>query len=363
MYWWNTNYRFRRQLIISAGSRVIPNPFLALLPDISGIGTMLANRDDVRILRWTDTSWQELDRIRFADNRVYIPINDEVPVNSYTDRYWIYYNYPSAGAAPAEIRNIFLPRIDTQTNSLYYLTQDGGDYGDGILTPDTDLTSNANVSFPDFGFYKAAYGNGSNAALFRASASPQDSWGTGTHPLRNFEFWLYPVGYAYGKVLAFWRAGGPGSWQKINVGVNGGTLFIEYNRIDASGSLVALTFNDIIIASELHHYAAAWFQGAFNGIGGVTVYRDGAAIASQPAPAYPIVNAQNAFPSLFSYFNGVSMEAFLNAYLFGVRLGRDNGDELNARYAGKPFNWGRRNILPTVEILGAEGLSAHMGAV
>lgn len=363
--WWSPAYRFRRKLRITAnGGRVIPNPFFAKLPVSLATLALRGDRNDVRFIRWTGSGFVELARYVIDDNTCFFALDINVNAGFYNEDVYVYYGNPNATAPANDRRYVFVPRLDGQTLSLYYFDGSGEDYADGQLTPETTLANAGAVTFPDELFHKVARSNGSGSSiLWKNPGSSSTMWGSGAHPLRMFEFWINPDDYSDEQVVFnFWRVGAPADWQKVNLMQQGKTsLRLEW--VNPSNGAVGVSFNNILTVGIARHIGVLFYPAQGGSPDRVAVWRDGVlfTVVNTPNGAYPKGSASNTFPAVFARFNGTTMQNFYKGALYGLKLGRNNGEEY--WNGGLNFEHGKRNLLPQIDILGQEFLGGHSGIV
>jgi uncharacterized repeat protein (TIGR01451 family) len=117
--WWNTDYKFREKITIRAGSSAVPAGYsVCFRVDHYGLvsaGASLASGDDIRIVYWNGSSWEELDRVNegawnalVLDAQLWFKTKAEIPANGTDDNYYMYYGNSSAGSPPANPENVYL---------------------------------------------------------------------------------------------------------------------------------------------------------------------------------------------------------------------------------------------------------------
>ncbi len=128
--WWDTNYSSRDQLVI--GNEVdMPLPVsYSVRLDIAGEeasslfrkSTSAKPGDDIRIVFWDGSQWQEIDRIidTFTSTQIelWFATKTEVAPNSVSEDYWIYSDNTEALDPPADASRTFLWWDDFSSNTL-----------------------------------------------------------------------------------------------------------------------------------------------------------------------------------------------------------------------------------------------------
>jgi outer membrane protein assembly factor BamB len=142
--WWNGNYQCRQKLSITAGSAAVPSGYTVPLTFnhaglVSSCGA-LASGDDLRVVRWTGSSWVELDRVKDPDpaitwnsasTKIWLKTQASISASSSDTSYYLYYGYSGATSPPANALNVFFfyDGFESGDYSAWYgtLTNDAGD--------------------------------------------------------------------------------------------------------------------------------------------------------------------------------------------------------------------------------------------
>ena len=150
--WWDNGYQFRRQITVSTGINTPYNGYAGytvemmmdtVSPDIQDDG------DDLRIVWWNGSGWQELHRqiINPNTDSTYIRfrLQADIAASSSDDNYYIYYGNDSAGAGPANLENVYLHYNDfsTDRSGEYYIGRLGitNWHGSGDYSPPYDAAN------------------------------------------------------------------------------------------------------------------------------------------------------------------------------------------------------------------------------
>jgi cellulose synthase/poly-beta-1,6-N-acetylglucosamine synthase-like glycosyltransferase len=126
--WWDTDYQYRQQITVSAGSANVPANYAVRIQfDHASLTTSksLSSGDDVRIVYWNGSGWVELDR-RLDDQsswdasntQIWFQTQAAINANNSDNNYYMYYGNSSASSPPASWSNIFLFYDDFNDASL-----------------------------------------------------------------------------------------------------------------------------------------------------------------------------------------------------------------------------------------------------
>ena len=141
--WWDTSYAFRRKITITnnSTSTVDVNYSVAVTVDTATLissGKMMPNGNDLRVVFWSGSNWNELDRdtkdINTTTTQIWFKTQTAVPGNSVDNNYYLYYSNPSAANPPANNRNVYLwsddfnraDNPDITTEASYSVKTGGG---------------------------------------------------------------------------------------------------------------------------------------------------------------------------------------------------------------------------------------------
>jgi len=121
--WWNTNYTYRKTLTIynnSTTKELLKGATIKFYFNHYALvqaGKSLANGNDVRLIYWDETTYTytELDRInesawndRDTLAEIWFRLPQNIPANSSSSNYYVYYGNMAPGDPPANRDNIFL---------------------------------------------------------------------------------------------------------------------------------------------------------------------------------------------------------------------------------------------------------------
>ncbi|MBI4281685.1 carboxypeptidase regulatory-like domain-containing protein [Candidatus Uhrbacteria bacterium] len=150
--WWRGAWPYRKNLTLensSASSAAAGTP-VAVDIDHAGLvqqGKSLASGDDVRVVFWNGTYFEDLDRIATTawnanNTRIWFATKRAIAGNDSDENYALYYGNNGSGAPLASPARIFPPTIGTDTIGLWYfddgkgstIARDASGYGhDGTL--------------------------------------------------------------------------------------------------------------------------------------------------------------------------------------------------------------------------------------
>lgn len=120
------DYVYRRRITVTAGTAVPAGYSVSVVFDHAALVAAiksLPSGNDVRIVYWTGSRWQELDRFNFnftatptAWNttavRLWFRLQAPIAAGARDDNYWLYYGDLSAGPPPANGDHVFLDYED-----------------------------------------------------------------------------------------------------------------------------------------------------------------------------------------------------------------------------------------------------------
>lgn len=307
--WWDTNYRYRRQLSITANDAV-PNPYVGVGTfNLRTLGDVRSDLTDVRIVYWTGSTWVELDRKIFSDSWWIFPINVAIPAGQVNNNFWIYYGNPNPSTSPpTNTANIYVPRYGLNVISSYRF-----DEGTGIPNdtgPDNnDLDTSANGTYVRGKFGYAYQGNGVTQFALKGGGDInkwQNVW--------VVEFWLTKTKYGSdggNQNIAIAKWGGWGNIDSFALGFRDG---------DGTSKVWILTDNSheyiwnigLPATWSLPHHVAYVFR---RDVGGFRFYWDGQLLIDVTSGIYQPTNTQ-AWTSLL--VKGDSGWASRNDYFGGA---------------------------------------------
>lgn len=117
--WWNSNWQYRKQTTVTAGSIAIPVGYSVPIQfDHAALvtaGKSLSSGNDVRLVYWNGSTYTELDRIlddtsswNRATTKVWFKTQASIAASGSDVNYYMYYGNASAGSPPANGMNVFL---------------------------------------------------------------------------------------------------------------------------------------------------------------------------------------------------------------------------------------------------------------
>jgi hypothetical protein len=156
--WWNTSYSYKRQITIANNAASTGNVGYSVCVTINtaslvSAGKMLLSGNDLRVVYWSNSNWNELDRevigMNNTSTQVWFKTQATIEANSSDSNYYIYYGDPSAGSPPANRNNVYLwyddfdradkPDITTEAS---YSVKTGG----GVWSIETDKLKNVGAA-------------------------------------------------------------------------------------------------------------------------------------------------------------------------------------------------------------------------
>ena len=119
-------YFFRRRIAVTAGTAVLKGYSVPIVLDHAALvtaGKSLPSGNDVRIVYWTGSRWQELDRFSFnftaaptdwntTATRIWFKLQAPIAAGASDNNYYLHYGDLSAGAPPANGDHVFLDYED-----------------------------------------------------------------------------------------------------------------------------------------------------------------------------------------------------------------------------------------------------------
>ncbi len=155
--WWDINYQFRRQITVLTDINTPYNGYAGytvemtmntISPDIQDDG------DDLRIVWWDGSGWQELDRHIIdpdtASTIIRFRLQADIAASSSDDNYYVYYGNAAVGTGPANLENVYLHynNYSTDRSGEYYIGRLGitNWHGDGNYSPPYDA-GNQRISY------------------------------------------------------------------------------------------------------------------------------------------------------------------------------------------------------------------------
>jgi len=155
--WWDISYQFRRQITVMTGINSPYNGYAGYTVEMT-MNTISPNiqddGDDLRIVWWDGSDWQELDRHIIAPDTdsttIRFRLQADIAASSSDDNYYIYYGNDATGAGPANLENVYLHYNDfsTDRSGEYYIGRLGitNWHGNGVYSPPYDA-GNQRISY------------------------------------------------------------------------------------------------------------------------------------------------------------------------------------------------------------------------
>ncbi|RLJ07986.1 MAG: hypothetical protein DRP13_02995, partial [Candidatus Aenigmatarchaeota archaeon] len=158
--WWNESWGYRKRINITnnADGVMEENYTVNITLDTQSLvsqGLLLSSGNDLRIVYWNGSGYEELDRVNTTDFNttstvVWFRTKKNISAYGFDDDYWMYFANPSAGQPPQNKSRIYLfyDDFDTNTSDDYtphvHYYHDGGtqswtwDTANNVLTPGDD---------------------------------------------------------------------------------------------------------------------------------------------------------------------------------------------------------------------------------
>ena len=163
--WWDASYSSRQQLTIGNNADTpLPAGYSVKL-DLTGEKAIDFFRqsastqpgDDIRVVYWDGSQWQEVDRyaesFTSAEVRIWFATQDAIPSNGTSEIYWAYFGNAKATDPPADPQEVFLWWDDFHLNTVskYSVFRHEGGWRRGAMSYDeaagrVSITTEDNVS-------------------------------------------------------------------------------------------------------------------------------------------------------------------------------------------------------------------------
>lgn len=151
MRWWNTNYKYRRQITIAANASVATPQYFPInaltgldITSLISAGKIRSDKKDLRIIQYVSGVPTELVRDYVDNTDVFFGLQSQINANAKDLTYFIYYGYPSESSskqasAAADFNGIYFlgPSPDANYKGIWHMR-------DGSGTTVTDETGNNN---------------------------------------------------------------------------------------------------------------------------------------------------------------------------------------------------------------------------
>lgn len=290
--WWNSAYAKQVPLTISnTGTVDLPaGMVLSVSVDHAALvagGGSLASGDDVRVLRKSGSTWNEVDRVaswdtwNTASTTLWFRLADTIPVSGSTDEYYLYSDNALAIDPASVIANIFAPDVST-ANAVWY-AEDGT--GTELSESSAGLHHGAMQGTDETAWVAGRHGGG-------IAFDGLDDCVVVTHhedlsPATPFtvETWVKPFVDTPPSTLIE-KSSGALHHYALSVQDVLGEKFLEFTYED-NGLDVTLTHPNVLTQDAWTHVAAVVSASD------VTLYVDGAASVPTPFTAAPQVNTND----------------------------------------------------------------------
>ncbi|MCK4805778.1 MAG: DUF2341 domain-containing protein, partial [Candidatus Pacebacteria bacterium] len=116
--WWNTSYKYRQKITVTASITAVPVGYTATTTiDHAALftsGKSLSSGNDMRAVYWNGSIWTELDRIlnknsnwNTSTTTILFKTQAAIATSTSDDNYYFYYGNSGAGAPPTNESNVF----------------------------------------------------------------------------------------------------------------------------------------------------------------------------------------------------------------------------------------------------------------
>lgn len=117
--WWDTDFAYRQQFSVDAGSDELSAGYSASIIFNHAIevaaGRSLENGNDIRVVRWTGSAWEELHRVvdvqsawNATNTQIWFAMPEAIDAGIADDDYYLYYGNPDAALPPQDHEEVFL---------------------------------------------------------------------------------------------------------------------------------------------------------------------------------------------------------------------------------------------------------------
>ncbi|MFX1544487.1 MAG: DUF2341 domain-containing protein, partial [Promethearchaeota archaeon] len=117
--WFNPDWSYRKEVTVAADTTDVPAGYSIHLTfdhaTLVSEGKSLANGNDIRIVYWDGSQWNDLDRMLDTDSswnsdstKIWFKTQTSIPASSSDSSYYLYYGNPSPGSPPSDSSSVFL---------------------------------------------------------------------------------------------------------------------------------------------------------------------------------------------------------------------------------------------------------------
>ncbi|MFX1524360.1 MAG: DUF2341 domain-containing protein, partial [Promethearchaeota archaeon] len=154
--WFNKNWNYHKTITVTSSSATVPSDYAVSLnfdhESLVSAGRSNVNGDDVRVVYWNGSDWQELDRMidpgsswNSSSTKIWFKTQAAIAVSSFDNNYYLYYGNTLAGSPPTNSDNIFLFYDDFESGNFNLWDGNNTDSGDSI-TVSSDMVHTGNYS-------------------------------------------------------------------------------------------------------------------------------------------------------------------------------------------------------------------------
>ncbi|NJL43747.1 MAG: DUF2341 domain-containing protein [Nitrosarchaeum sp.] len=156
--WWDAGYAHRMRLNVTNNDAAALEEGYSINVSVDALslvqdGKLQADCDDLRVVFFDGSSASEIDRVNgsacnASDTQVWFSLQELIPGGGSSERYYLYYGNPSAGAPPDNRSEVFLFYDDFQDGDAAGWTALGGTWSvaDGAYRQSADTTEYMHAS-------------------------------------------------------------------------------------------------------------------------------------------------------------------------------------------------------------------------
>jgi hypothetical protein len=116
--WFDSDWSYRREVAVAADTTDVPAGYSVHLTfdhaALVSVGKSLANGDDIRIVYWDGSQWNDLDRMLDTDStwnsdstKIWFKTQTSIPASSSDSGYYLYYGNSLPSSPPSDSSNVF----------------------------------------------------------------------------------------------------------------------------------------------------------------------------------------------------------------------------------------------------------------
>ncbi|MHA2284104.1 MAG: DUF2341 domain-containing protein, partial [Promethearchaeota archaeon] len=155
--WFNKNWNYYKKITVTASSVTIPSDYTISLnfdhESLVSAGKSRVDGDDVRIVYWNGSDWEELDRMldpssswNSNSTKIWFKTQAAIAASSFDNNYYLYYSNSFASSPPSNSDNIFFFYDGFESGDLYgWDGNSTGSAGD-LISASTDQAYTGNYA-------------------------------------------------------------------------------------------------------------------------------------------------------------------------------------------------------------------------